>query len=397
MATITTTTTTATRQTNQELHIQMQPYRPQQYPQPGQPFFSSPSRPSVHIQVPASLIPGARPSHPRPHLKRNTIPIQTLSPPSSSPILPKIHKIKMRPEYLPPLVIPLPKSSSAIKIRQIQQEQRVLCPVYRPKPVHPPPPVPSHAPPAPPADQIYELPGDFNFPSSSTPKHPDSALALDSSSSTTLPKLPLTESPKPITTTILDKETITTLQAYYRSSSQQQQSHAPWSKPAAATSNTKLRRSTAIYVRNPHAQTPSPTTKSSSGRKTFLLPKHWPIMTTNPESEEPRQAAKVSSSIERVGTRSDTYSSVLEEWEQEMADRQVDIREQYQPSQQLVNEFGQREQEALQELMGFLDEMLGITSDLHASDEGIAGIDESQDKGKQSSPIWWRHVRKSLL
>ncbi|KAK4223832.1 hypothetical protein QBC38DRAFT_446977 [Podospora fimiseda] len=305
----------------------------------------------------------------------------------------------MRPEYLPPLVIPLRKSSSTVKIHQVQKEQLVPCPVYRPKAIHPQAPVPSHPllappvvkpempppsvpslpPPAPPVvkSEIYELPGDFHFPS--TEKPPDSALEMGETSSTSskFPNIPFTESPIPLVNnnnnTILDKETINTLQAYYRHSIQQ----TP--PPQSPSSKTKLHRSSAIYVRNPHALVSSPTNR----RKT--------IFHTKQEQQQDILELKET-------TRTDTYSSVLSDWEQEAIDHRIDIRDQYQPSEALVTEFGERQQEALKELMGFLDEVLGITSS--KLDEGTSKIGSEMAEIRitgNSSPVWWMDVRKSLL
>jgi hypothetical protein len=256
--------------------------------------------------------------------------------------------------------------------------------------------------------EIHELPGDF--PQTPTPewKRPDSGLGLPSES---LPKMPLTESPK----SILDRETVNTLQAYYRFSMQQQ---SPFSSPSPQPKSNKLHRSSAIYVRNPHAiASPSPAT--SRRRSMFLSNKqNVPASQQQQKQQQPDQdilntaPQRVQSMMERNESietggrsRSDTYTSVLSEWEQTLYDSRVDIREEYQPSESLVNEFGEREREALKELMVFLDEALGFTNDssesnedeilhVHDFDSSDDGMDGMGMDTRDSS--WWRDVRRSL-
>lgn len=381
-------TLTATR-TKHESRIQMR----SQYPQPGQPFF-------LH-QIPASLIPGqAQPAR----LRRKSAPIQP------SPIHPRI-QIKMRPEYLPPLVIPLRKSSSSHKIRQLQQQQRVPCPVYRPQPIHPipMPAAPTYKPPPPPPTptqvEIYELPGDFPTPTPQTPNHPDSAMFLDSAT----PRI--TDSPQPLragggggVSEFLDQETVTTIKAYYRYTLHQ--SPAPLLSPQLekASRRNRLYRSSAIYVRNPRAVNVTSPTKSS-WRKTVLPPsihqhqhqqqRQTPVEVP-PSPVEPISIQPTPDIIEGISgrrMRSDTYTSVLDDWEREMIDgRADDTREEYQPAQELVNEFGERERGALKELMGFLDEVLGCSSTEEKEEQSVQVM-----CGMEEGSLWWRDVRRSLV
>ncbi|KAK4462394.1 hypothetical protein QBC42DRAFT_80616 [Cladorrhinum samala] len=451
-------TSTATR-TKQESRIQMRPKYPQQ--QPGQPFFLR--------QVPASLTPG--PARLTARLRRK-----------SGPIIQPTVQIKMRPEYLPPLVIPLRKSSSSHRISQLQQQQRVPCPVYRPEPIHPIPalPAPTYAPPPPPPPssqqsptqaEIHELPGDIPSPTPQTPNHhhPDSAMSLN------LEPIPMTESPQPVggeeregggkgtayLSDHLDQETLATLKAYYRhtlhlspapipspsraagqsSSPQLGNSTSPFFESNNKKEKNKLHRSSAIYVRNPHAAAAAnanPSTKSNQRttatrrRRTAVFPSwSWRAESKHQqdsdrhhlqESEfqvrfqtqnqnqtqnfsapaEPLSIQPTPDIIEGIvssggrTTRLDTYTSVLDDWERDMIDARLDTKEEeeesHQPAEELVNEFGEREKEALKDLMGFLDEVLGCSSAEESEEQTVqvaCGLEEGS--------LWWRDVRRSLV
>ncbi|KAK4203954.1 hypothetical protein QBC40DRAFT_273653 [Triangularia verruculosa] len=95
--------------------------------------------------------------------------------------------------------------------------------------------------------------------------------------------------------------------------------------------------------------------------------------------------------VEEMVARMDSFSSVVSDGTCVAEERKPRAVSQYEPEQELVDEFGEREKAALRELLEYLDSILGPT-DTSIVRPGVrcAAGDWSSEQG------WWRDVRRSL-